>query len=237
MVAGQILKVLIVVTSHSNLGDTNKPTGYYLPEVAHPYEVLKDDYKVEIASINGGKAPLDPSSLKLDDPVIKGFWEGGGEKLLANTLKLSDLNPKDYDAVIYAGGHGTMWDFPDNEKVKSLTAQIYENNGIVAAVCHGPAALVNVKLSSGKYLVDGKKVAGFSNAEEDAAGLTKTMPFLLESKLKARGGEYSAAALWQEHVVSDQRLVTGQNPASATAVAKAVARSLKENRKSSEARK
>lgn len=219
-------KVLIVVTSHGVLGSTGKPTGYYLPEVTHPYAALAEKgVQVDIASPKGGKAPLDASSLDLSDPVNKAFWDDKSTRgKLENTLPLSKIKAADYSAIVFAGGHGTMWDFADNADIQKLSAQIYENGGVVAAVCHGPAALVNIKLSNGKYLVAGKNVAGFSNTEEEAAGLTKVMPFLLESRLTERGGKYTKAANWAEHVVTDGRLVTGQNPASAHGVGQAVAK-------------
>lgn len=219
------LKALIVVTSHSQLGSTGKPTGYYLPEVSHPYAAMTaKGIEVDIASPKGGVAPLDPNSLDLKDPINKKFWETPATRAkLENTLALSKIDPSKYDAILFAGGHGTMWDFRENRDIQKLTAAIYEKKGVVAAVCHGPAALVDVKLSDGKYLVAGKNVGGFSNAEEEAAGLTKVMPFLLETELVARGARYTKAALWQKHVVVDGRLVTGQNPASAEGVGEAVA--------------
>lgn len=218
-------RALIVVTSHAQLGDTGKPTGYYLPEVAHPYAALvARGIEVDIASIAGGTAPLDPSSLQLTDPVNKHFWETPATRAkLEQTQALHQIDPGRYQAVLFAGGHGTMWDFPKNPEVQRITAAIYEAGGVVAAVCHGPAALVDVKLPSGQYLVAGRQVAAFSDAEEEAAGLTKVMPFLLQSTLEQRGARYSKAALWKAHVQVDGRLVTGQNPASAAGVGAAVA--------------
>jgi putative intracellular protease/amidase len=219
-----LTKVLIVLTSHSQLGDTGKLTGYYLPEVSHPYfELKKAGLEVEFASIAGGKAPMDESSRDLTDPINKKFLED--KKLVSmieNTKALSKVNAKDYAVIMFAGGHGTMWDFADSQAVQNISAKIYESGGVVAALCHGPAALVNIKLTNGQYLVAGKEVTGFSNAEEEAAKLTKIMPFLLETKLIERGARYSKAGLWQENVVVSERLVTGQNPASATKLAKEV---------------
>lgn len=222
------IKVLIVVTSHANLGTTGKPTGYYLPEVTHPYAVLVEQgITVDIASPQGGKAPLDAKSLDLQDPVNKYFWENPATRSkLENTIPLTEIKAESYKVILFAGGHGTMWDFAKNQHIQNLTKEIYENGGFVAAVCHGPAALVDVKLSNGKYLVDGKKVAAFSNAEEEAAGLTKVMPFLLETELVKRGAIYSKADLWAKHVVTDGRLVTGQNPASASEVGRELAKLL-----------
>jgi putative intracellular protease/amidase len=226
------LKVLIVLTSHNQLGTTGLPTGYYLPEVSHPaVQLERNGLQFDIASPKGGLAPMDLSSRDLSDPVNKSFLERADlVAKIENTLRPEDINPKDYSAILYAGGHGTMWDFPENEGFAKIAAQIYENGGVVAAVCHGPAALINIKLSNGEYLVQGKKLTGFSNAEEEAAGLTNVMPFLLETALVARGGIYSKADLWQSHVVNNQRLVTGQNPASAVGVGEQIALLLKEKR-------
>lgn len=211
------LKVLIVVTSHNVLGTTGKPTGYYLPEVSHPYfELIEKGFKVDIASPLGGEAPVDESSLNLKDQANKLMWETPEHRQkLQSTLKISQVDASQYQAIIFAGGHGTMWDFRGNEDIQNITRAIYETKGVVAAVCHGPAALVDVKLSNGEYLVKGKKVTGFSNTEEEAAKLTKVMPFLLETELKNNGGVYSNADLWKNNVVVDGRLITGQNPASA----------------------
>ncbi len=221
--------VLLVVTNHSKLGKTGKKTGYYLAEVAHPYfKFVKAGLKVTFASPNGGHAPLDPTSLDLKDPENKKFYENKTlMKKLDNTVSLKNVNPKDYQAIVFAGGHGTMWDFPNSKKLNEVAENIYKNGGIVAAVCHGPAALVNLKRENGKYLIDGVKVAGFTNKEEEIVKLTKEMPFLLEDKLKDRGAIFEAAKPWQEKVVADKRIVTGQNPASASQLGKVVVDLLK----------
>jgi len=224
-----ILKALIVVTSHGELGDTGKETGYYLPEVAHPYAALVEKgIQVDVASPKGGKAPVDPKSIDLKDPINKAMWETKKTRAkLDHTLRLADIDPKQYGAIVFAGGHGTMWDFKDDANVQKLTREIYERNGgVVAAVCHGPAALVNVTLSNGQPLVKGKNVAGFSNDEEAAAGMTKVVPFLLETALVEKGANYSKAANWARHVIVDGKLVTGQNPASAKGVGEEVGRLL-----------
>jgi putative intracellular protease/amidase len=215
-------KVLFVVTSHGTKGSTGQPTGYYLSEVAHPWEVLVHaGYQVDFVSPKGGKAPVD--GLNLDDPTNRKFWEDKVYRSkVENTLKPSEVNPNDYVAVHYAGGHGTMWDFADNLELAGIAAKIYENNGVVSAVCHGPAGLVNIKLNTGRYLVEGKKVNAFTNEEESAVGLEKIVPFLLESKLIERGAIFEKSGLWQAHVTVDQRLVTGQNPASARGVGEAL---------------
>ena len=225
------MKVLILVTSHAILGNTGKPTGYYLPEVSHPYfELIENGIEVEIASPKGGEAPVDAGSLDLTDERNETMWTADEHRSkLQNTLAISDVNPADYDGVLFAGGHGTMWDFRGNKDIQNLIRKVYENNGIVSAVCHGPAALVDVQLSNGEYLVAGKSITGFSNAEEDAAQLTQVMPFLLETELVANGGAYSKAELWQENVVVDGRIITGQNPASAKKVGLEIAKALNVN--------
>ncbi len=225
--AKKMKKILFVVTSHDKKGDTGQPTGYYLSEVSHPWEVLHNaGYEIDFVSPKGGKAPVDGFDLK--DPINKKFWENDVyHHKVENTLKPSEINPSNYVAIHFAGGHGAVWDLPDNAEIASIATKIYENNGIVSAVCHGPAGIVNIKLSNGKYLVDGKKVNAFTNEEETAVGLEKVVPFLLEDKLKERGVIFEKSGVWQSHVVTDQRLVTGQNPQSAEAVGKAVLSELK----------
>ena len=223
-------KILFVVTSHSQKGDTGAKTGYYLSEVTHPWEVLHAaGYEIDFVSPQGGKAPVD--GFKLEDPINKKFWENTTYRnKVENTMKPSEVNPNDYVAIHYAGGHGTMWDFPENEAIASLASQIYENNGVVSAVCHGPAGLVNIKLSNGKYLVDGKKVNAFTNEEEVAVKLEKVVPFLLETKLIERGAIFEKSAPWQAHVTVDQRLITGQNPQSAEGVGQATLKAIQDLR-------
>jgi putative intracellular protease/amidase len=220
-------KILFVVTSQDKKGNTGEATGYYLSEVAHPWEVLHNaGYEIDFVSPKGGKAPVD--GFDLEDSVNKKFWED--EKYRAkieNTMKPGDVKTEEYAAIFYAGGHGAMWDLADNKDLAKIAQKIYENNGIVSAVCHGPAGLVNIKLANGKYLVDGKKINAFTNEEETAVKLEKVVPFLLESKLIERGAIFEKSGLWQPHVTVDQRLVTGQNPQSAHDVAEAVLKLLK----------
>lgn len=220
-------RILIVLTSHSQLGETGKPTGFYLSEASHPHEVFKSaGFAVDFASIQGGKPPMD--GVKRDDPVNVKFLEDPKVKAKLNqTPKLKDIDPSKYQAIFFAGGHGTMWDFPTNDALQRITAKMYESGKVVAAVCHGPAALVNVKLNNGQYLVQSKRVAGFTNEEERAVELTNIVPFLLESRLKARGAIIDKAENFKAKVVVSERLVTGQNPASATGVAKEVVKLLK----------
>lgn len=214
--------VLFVLTSHATKGSTGQPTGFYLGEVTHPLAVLDAaDIKVEFASIQGGEPPVD--GLDLNDATNARYW--GDERFRAairTTKRLADVSCADYAALFYAGGHGAVWDFPDNAAVQRVTREVYEAGGIVAAVCHGPAALVNVKLSDGRHLVDGKRVTGFTDSEEHAVGLAQVVPFLLATTLKQRGALHESAADWQAHVVVDGRLVTGQNPQSATGVGEAL---------------
>jgi len=220
--AKKMKKILFVVTSHDKKGSTGAPTGYYLSEVSHAWQVLKNaGYEIDFVSPKGGKAPVD--GLNLDDAVNQAFWEDKVYRhKIENTMKPSEVNPTHYAAIYYAGGHGTMWDFPENEALAAIATKIYENNGVIGAVCHGPAGLVNIKLSNGKYLVDGKKVNAFTNQEEAAVKLENVVPFLLESKLIERGARFEKSGLWQPHVTVDRRLVTGQNPASAKGVGEGV---------------
>lgn len=215
-------KILFVITSHDKKGSTGQPTGYYLAEVSHPWEVLTNaGYEIDFVSPQGGKAPVD--GFNLNDPVNQKFWDDVAYRnKVEHTMMPAEVKPEDYVAIFYAGGHGSMWDFADNTALAEIAARIYEHNGVVAAVCHGPSGLVNIKLSDGKYLVDGKKVNAFTNEEEAAVALDKIVPFLLEDKLIERGAKFEKSGLWQNHVVINQRLVTGQNPASAKGVGEAM---------------
>lgn len=215
-------KVLFVVTSHAQKGSTGEATGYHLAEVSHPWQVLHDaGLEIDFVSPLGGKAPVD--AFDMTDPVNKRFWDDSlYQSKISHTLKPAEADPSDYVAIYYAGGHGAMWDLADNKELALLAQKIYEHNGIVSAVCHGPAGLVNVKLSNGKYLVDGKKINAFTNEEEREVKLDKIVPFLLQDKLKARGAKFEKSGVWEAHVVVDQRVVTGQNPQSATGVGEAV---------------
>jgi putative intracellular protease/amidase len=219
-------KILFVVSSHDKKGDTGEPTGYYLGEVTHAWEVLKNDYTIDFVSPKGGTPPVD--GMDLSDPVNKLFWENKEyHNKIDHSMQPSEVKPNDYAAIYYAGGHGAMWDFADNAELAKIAAKIYENNGVVGAVCHGPAGLVNIKLSDGNYLVDGKKVNAFTNEEEIAVKLENVVPFSLETKLIERGAKFEKSGLWQKHVTVDQRLVTGQNPQSAKGVGEAILGELK----------
>ena len=221
-------KILCVVTSNNVKGATGIPTGFWLSELTHPLEKFAAaGFAFELASIKGGKPPIDGDSLDFNDAVNKKFWDDADfQRKLANTIKLDDANAADFDAIFFAGGHGVMWDFADSAAIQKVTRDIYERGGIVSAVCHGPAALVNVKLGDGKFLVDGKNLTSFTNGEEAEVQATDIVPFLLETELKNHGAIHHAAANWANHVEVDGRLVTGQNPASAAAVGEAVVKLL-----------
>jgi putative intracellular protease/amidase len=215
-------RVAIVLTSHGQLGDTGKPTGFYLSEASHPYEVFrKAGYQIDFVSPKGGEAPMD--GVDRNDPINAAFLDD--EALVARTKATASIAramSAHYDAVFFSGGHGTMWDFPNDASVQEFIRTVYERGGVVAAVCHGPAALVNARLSSGMYLVAGKDVSAFTDEEEIAVELEKVVPFALESKLRARGARFVEAPNFEKKVAVSERLVTGQNPASATGVAEAV---------------
>jgi putative intracellular protease/amidase len=208
-------RVLIALTSHDKLGDTGRGTGFYASEAAEPWAVFTAaGYEVDLVSVSGGRPPVDGRDAA--DKTQNAFFAVAD---LDHTARPSDLDPGDYDIVFFAGGHGAMWDFPDSADLARLAAGIYDRGGVVAAVCHGPSALVNLCLSDGSYLVDGKQVAAFTNEEEAAVGLTDVVPFLLADALVKRGATHVPAANFTGHVVVDSRLVTGQNPASARAAA------------------
>ena len=225
------MKILMVLTSHGQLGDTGKPTGLWLEELAAPYFVFTDaGADVTLASPAGGQSPIDPNSQQADKQTeaAKRFCaDAKAMHALANTHKLADIDRQAYDAVFYTGGHGPLWDLADNEDSRLLIDATYAAGKPVAAVCHGVAALGNALGPFGLPLVRGKEVTGFSNSEESAAGLADVVPFLIEDMLREAGGEYSKAADWQPHVVVSENLITGQNPASSKGAAEAVLKQLK----------
>jgi putative intracellular protease/amidase len=212
------MKILIVLTSHDQLGNTGKKTGFWLEEFAAPYYVLKDaGAAITLASPKGGQPPLDPKSdlpESLTELTKRFRKDKAAQAELANTKKLSDVSADDFDAVFYPGGHGPMWDMPDNKISIALIEAFVKADKPIGAVCHAPAAIVNVRGKDGEYLVKSKHVTGFTNAEEEAVGLSNVVPFLLEDRLKERGGLYSKGADWAPYVQVDGKLVTGQNPAS-----------------------
>lgn len=225
--AAQPTRVLLVLTSHAELGETGKSTGFYLTELTHPYQVFQQaGLELELASPGGGHPPID--GLEKADEESKELLENPDFKeRLSSTMPLAEVDFSEYEAIFFAGGHGTMWDFPENADIQRLVSGIYEQGGVVGAVCHGPAALVNVRLSDGSYLVADQPVAAFTNEEESAVGLTTVMPFLLEDRLRARGADFKKAPNFERNVAVGERLVTGQNPASAAGVAEEMVKLLK----------
>ncbi|MDX2974349.1 type 1 glutamine amidotransferase domain-containing protein [Kribbella solani] len=214
-------RILIGLTSHDDLGGVRK-TGYYLPEVAHPWKVFTAaGYTVDLASVAGGEPPVDGADL--NDPVQREYTED--VEMAAKTLatpRFADVRAADYDAILFAGGHGTMWDFPNDSDLARVAVEIYSAGGVLAAVCHGPAALVGLYGADGRPVVEGKQVAAFTNAEEAAVGLADVVPFLLQSRLESLGATHTSAPNFEPHTITDGHLVTGQNPASAKDVAAAV---------------
>ena len=218
------MKVLIVLTSHGELGNTGEKTGFWIEEFASPYYVLADaGAELTLASPKGGQPPVDPKSESADaqSSYTKRFY--GDYDLIdkmAHTFKLSEVNEADYDAVFYPGGHGPLWDLATDATSIALIENFYKNNKPVAFVCHAPAALLKVKAPEGEPLVKGKEVTGFSDSEEEEVKLTKVVPFLLEDELKKQGALYSNGADWSPYVKQDGLLITGQNPASSEEVAR-----------------
>jgi putative intracellular protease/amidase len=219
-------KVLMVLTSHDRLGDTGRPTGFWLEEFAAPYYVLKDaGVDVTVASPRGGQPPVDPKSddPKAETPSMRRFkQDADARRVLANTVRLSTVSADDYDAVFYPGGHGPLWDLAEDRASIALIEKLFAAGKPVAAVCHGPAVLRHAKAPDGTPLVKGKAVTGFADTEEAAVQLTSVVPFLVEQELKAKGGQYSKGADWADHVVADGNLITGQNPASSESTARSL---------------
>lgn len=215
-------RVLFVLTSHSTLGrDDGAPTGFHLLEAALPWRVLRDaGFEVRFASPRGGAAPIDPGSLDRGNADNLAFLEDAdASRAIRDTEPLERVSASDFAGVFFPGGHGAMWDFPDNPHVNRIVSDVDERGGVIGAVCHGPAALVGVRNFEGIRLVEGRRVAAFTDEEERAVGKADVVPFLLASKLKERGAEHVKADNFQHCVVTDARLVTGQNPASVAGVA------------------
>lgn len=215
-------KILFVLTSHDELGDTGLKTGFWTEELAAPYYALSDKgVEITLASPKGGLPPIDPKSedpsaqteatRRMDNDTIL-------KDKLKNTYKLSEVKSEDFDAVFYPGGHGPLWDLAEDKVSQELIVDFYSNDKPVGFVCHAPGVLKDVKIN-GEYLVNGKKVTGFTNTEEEAVQLTEIVPFLVEDMLKKNGGVYSKIADWNPYAVVDGKLVTGQNPASSEKVA------------------
>jgi putative intracellular protease/amidase len=231
MAAHIIIRILIVLTSHSELGDTGKKTGFWVEEFTAPYYELADaGAEITLASPKGGQPPIDPSSevsgaqtefthrFDKDEPL---------KQKLAHTLKLTDIEASDFDAVFYPGGHGPMWDLVKDTKSIALLDAFQQQGKPIALVCHAPCALLNVKMPSGDRLIKGKNVTGFSDTEEAAVMLTKVVPFLLEDELKKAGAHYSKGPDWGVYVQTDGLLITGQNPVSSAEAAKTLLKLLK----------
>ena len=220
------MKVLMVLTSHDQLGTSGQKTGFWLEEFAAPYYVFKDaNADITIASPKGGQPPLDPKSDEEDfqtDATRRFKTDSDAQSVLANSLQLADISVADFDAVFYPGGHGPLWDLAENRDSIELIEAMSSANKTVAAVCHAPAIFRHTKGPDGSALVEGKSVTGFSNSEEEAVQLTDIVPFLLENELQVLGANYSKSADWHPYVVTDGNLITGQNPASSAEAARAV---------------
>lgn len=221
----------MVLTSHERLGDTGQKTGFWLEEFAAPYYVFKDaGANITLASPKGGQPPLDPKS---DDPSAQTEATGRfkkdaeAQRALAGTVRLDQVSADGFDAVFYPGGHGPLWDLAEDRTSIGLIEKMYAAGKPVSAVCHAPAVLRHAKAPDGSPIVSNKTVAGFTNSEEEAVGLTGVVPFLVEDMLKQNGGRFTREPDWQVHVVRDGNLITGQNPASSAAAAQAVVEALK----------
>ncbi len=218
-------KILMVLTSHDQLGNTGAKTGFWLEEFAAPYYVFRDaGADVTVASPKGGQPPIDPKSDEPEnqtDAMARFKSDAEAQSVLANTVRLESVSAADFDTVFYPGGHGPMWDLVEDKKSISLIEEFVRAGKPVAAVCHAPAVFHRVKIE-GRPLVAGRRVTGFTNSEEEAVKLTTVVPFLVEDDLKAMGGTFERAGDWESFVVVDHRLITGQNPASSTAAAKSL---------------
>jgi putative intracellular protease/amidase len=236
-------KILIVTTSNNVLGMTGYPTGLWLPEMTHPFSALANaGFNITIGSVKGGNVPIDPYSIpsnpqgtNRDDPITEKFLHTPAYVTMINhTVPLSTINPKDYAAVVFPGGNGATYDFPWAKDVNKIASAVYEQGGVVAAVCHGPAALLNATLSNGQYLIKGMKVTGFSSEEEAITeiliGKKQVVPFFLENELPKRGAIYEKVYVHEPLVIisgNNGRLITGQNPESAMNVGEKVVEVLK----------
>lgn len=227
-------KILVVVTNHSKYPSRSDTTGLWVTELTHFYDVMVDaGFTMDFASPLGGKTPLDERSLGwlfMDKSAKAHLRDASFMDRLDDTTPAAEVNPSDYVAIYFTGGHGTMWDFRNNPELKRVAEQIYEHGGYVTSVCHGAAALLNLTRSDGKPLIAGKKVTGFSNTEESLAGLNDQVPFFLQTEMTALGADYQKALLpFTSYAVVDGRLVTGQNPYSGKEVARALLKAMSEN--------
>lgn len=225
------MKVLMVLTSHDELGTTGQKTGFWLEEFTSPYYVFKDaGAEVVIASPKGGQPPLDPKSDAPDaqtDSTRRFEKDSDAQQQLANTTPLADIKEEDFDTVFYAGGHGPLWDLTNSAHSIELIQAFDRAHKPLGFVCHAPAVLKNVKTADGDSFVKGKKLTGFSNSEEEAVQLTDVVPFLIEDEFKSQGAHYEKGADWSSYTVTDGHLITGQNPASSEAVAEQLLKMLK----------
>ena len=224
------MKILMVLTSHDELGTTGKKTGFWLEELAAPYYAFLDaGAEITLASPKGGQPPLDPKSDEPDsqtDETRRFHADSAAQAVLASTVKLDTVDQAAFDAVFYPGGHGPLWDLANDKHSISLIEQTLKAGKPVALVCHAPGVLRDVKNADGTPLVKGKKVTGFTNSEEEGVGLTDVVPFLVEDVLKQNGGLYSRGDDWQSYTVQDGLLITGQNPGSSAETAKVLLASL-----------
>lgn len=237
-------RVLILTTSHAQMGDTGKPTGVWAEELTTPYYALLDGgADITLASVRGGSVPFDPGSLPggtdtgsgeepsghhdVPGSVTRFFKDETARALAQSTPPLDDIAGEPFDAIFLPGGHGTMWDLPDNQTLARLIGTMFDAGKVVAAVCHGPAGLVSARRSDGRSIVAGRRATAFTNSEETAVGLTDVVPFLLEDRLKELGADWEAKADWQPHAVRDGNLVTGQNPQSSELVVQHVLEALR----------
>lgn len=216
--------ILLVVTNHSSLGATGKTTGYDLLQVTHPlYEFENAGFDTTIISPQGGSAPMDENSRDISDPLNRNYLERASfTHRMDNTLAAGSIRPSNYQGILFVGGMGALWDFPNNAALGSLAMEIHARQGVVAAICHGTAALLGLHLSNGSDLLKGRNVTGLSNIEAEVIGLSEIFPLSLETELKRCGANYSCFQPWQRHCVRDGLIVTGQNSASARGVGEAV---------------
>ncbi|HWP18946.1 MAG TPA: type 1 glutamine amidotransferase domain-containing protein [Burkholderiaceae bacterium] len=224
-------RILMIVTSHDRMGDTGKPTGIWAEELAAPYWAFRDaGAEVDLASPQGGPVPLDPGSVKpvgQNEPAVDRFLtDETTQRLAASTRRVAEVDAAGYDALFFPGGHGTMWDLPHDEGVKRAVETAWAAGKVVAAVCHGPAGLVSARTPQGRSILEGRRVNGFTDAEEHEVGLAQTVPFLLERRMRELGGLFEHGNKWQAYAVRDGQLITGQNPQSSALVARHVLEAL-----------
>jgi putative intracellular protease/amidase len=226
------MKILMVLTSHDQMGDTGHKTGFWLEEFTAPFYVFKDaGADITLASPRGGQPPVDPNSEAeeaLTETTRRFSQDSHAKEMLASTKKLADVDMSDFDAIFYPGGHGPLWDLANDDKSVDLIKSAWEQDKVIGAVCHAPAVFRNVFIKPGQNIVGGREVTGFTNTEEEGVQLTGIVPFLVEDMLKENNGRYSRGEDWAAHIVVDGKLITGQNPASSEGAAKAVVQTLQE---------